>query len=172
MKKVVLKYGLIASAITVGVPVISGLFMGNGPESFGQGEIVGYTSMIVAMCTVYFAMRHVRDKLNNGILSFGQGLKIGTIISIMGGLAFAIYNIVFVTLIMPDFNEQYFAYTSGLEIGTSEFEAQYAVAMQENAFMFSLAGGTLLMFLTVFLIGLVLSLISALIVQNKKIVTV
>ena len=101
MKKLVLKYGLISSAIVVGVPVISSLFIGFGPESFGKGEIIGYTSMIVAMATVYFAMRHYRDELNNGMLSFGQGLSIGSLISVMAGVAFAIYNVVFVTWIMP-----------------------------------------------------------------------
>jgi hypothetical protein len=169
MKKLILKYGLISSAIVVGVPVISSLFIGFGPESFGKGEIIGYTSMIVAMATVYFAMRHYRDELNNGMLSFGQGLSIGSLISVMAGVAFAIYNVVFVTWIMPDFNEQYFAYSSGLEVGSTRFEMEYANMMAENGFMFSTLGGTLLMFATVFLIGFVLSVISALIVQKKSV---
>jgi hypothetical protein len=169
MKKLVLKYGLISSAIVVGVPVISSLFIGFGPESFGKGEIIGYTSMIVAMATVYFAMRHYRDELNNGMLSFGQGLSIGSLISVMAGVAFAIYNVVFVTWIMPDFNEQYFAYSSGLEVGSTRFEMEYTNMMAENGFMFSTLGGTLLMFATVFLIGFVLSVISALIVQKKSV---
>jgi hypothetical protein len=169
MKKLILKYGLISSAIVVGVPVISSLFIGFGPESFGKGEIIGYTSMIVAMATVYFAMRHYRDELNNGMLSFGQGLSIGSLISVMAGVAFAIYNVVFVTWIMPDFNEQYFAYSSGLEVGSTRFEMEYTNMMAENGFMFSTLGGTLLMFATVFLIGFVLSVISALIVQKKSV---
>jgi hypothetical protein len=169
MKKLILKYGLISSAIVVGAPVLSSIFIGFGPESFGKGEIIGYTSMIVAMATVYFAMRHYRDELNNGLLSFGQGLSIGSLISVMAGVAFAIYNVVFVTWIMPDFNEQYFAYSSGLEVGSDRFEMEYANMMAENGFMFSTLGGTLLMFATVFLIGFVLSVISALIVQKKSV---
>jgi hypothetical protein len=169
MKKTVLKYGLISSVIVVGAPVLSSLFIGFGSESFGKGEVIGYTSMIVAMATVYFAMRHYRDELNNGLLSFGQGLSIGSLISVMAGVAFAIYNVVFVTWIMPDFNEQYFAYSSGLEIGSDRFEMEYANMMAENGFMFSTLGGTLLMFATVFLIGFVLSVISALIVQKKSV---
>uniref|UniRef100_UPI004047D535 DUF4199 domain-containing protein n=2 Tax=Roseivirga sp. TaxID=1964215 RepID=UPI004047D535 len=169
MKKTVLRHGLISSAIVVGVPVLSSLFIGFGPESFGKGEIIGYSSMIVAMATVYFAMRHYRDHLNNGQLSFGKGLSIGTLISVMAGVAFAIYNVVFVTWIMPDFNEQYFAYSSGLEIGSPRFEMEYANMTAENGFMFSLVGGTLLMFATVFLIGFVLSAISAVIVQKKSV---
>jgi len=167
MKKIFIKYGLIAGLIVVGVPVVLSLFTGFGPESFAIGEIIGYASIIVAMATVYFAMRQYRDNLNEGRLSFGRGLKIGTVISAIGGIAFAIYNVVFVTWIMPDFNEQYFAYSMGLEVGTPEFESQFAAMMESNGFMYSLLGGTILMFLTVFLIGFIISVISALILQSK-----
>ncbi|WP_323756843.1 DUF4199 domain-containing protein [Roseivirga sp.] len=172
MKNIVVRYGVIASLIVVGVPLLSGLIIGFGMDSFAMGEIVGYTSMIVAMTTVYFAMRHYRDQINNGMLSFGLGLKIGSLISVLAGIAFAIYNVVFVTFIMPDFNEQYFAYAEGLELGTPEFEAKFAAMMESNGFMFSVLGGTILMFATVFLIGFIMSVISSLILQRKQVIAV
>lgn len=176
MKNIVVRYGVIASLIVVGVPLLSGLIIGFGMDSFAMGEIVGYTSMIVAMTTVYFAMHHYRDQINKGVLSFGLGLKIGSLISVLAGIAFAIYNVVFVTFIMPDFNKQYFAYAyayaEGLELGTPEFEAKFAAMMEANSFMFSVLGGTILMFSTVFLIGFIVSLISALILQRKQVMAV
>jgi hypothetical protein len=171
MKKSILKYGYISSLIVVGVPVITSMILGFGAESFGKGEIIGYASMVVAMGTVYFAMRHYRDEVNQGDMSFEQGLKIGSLISVMAGLAFAAYNLVFVVWIMPDFNEQYFAYSTGLEVGSVEFKSQYDTMMAENGFMFSVTGGTLLMFLTVFLIGFIESVVSALIVKRKSVLT-
>ncbi len=172
MKNIVVRYGVIASLIVVGMPLLSGLIIGFGMDSFAMGEIVGYTSMIVAMTTVYFAMRHYRDQINNGMLSFGLGLKIGSLVSVLAGIAFAIYNVIFVTIIMPDFNEQYFAYAEGLELGTPEFEAKFTAMMESNGFMFSVLGGTILMFATVFLIGFIMSVISALILQRKQVITV
>ncbi|KYG78908.1 DUF4199 domain-containing protein [Roseivirga echinicomitans] len=172
MKNIVVRYGVIASLIVVGVPLLSGLIIGFGMDSFAMGEIVGYTSMIVAMTTVYFAMRHYRDQINKGVLSFGLGLKIGSLVSVLAGIAFAIYNVVFVTFIMPDFNEQYFAYAEGLELGTPEFEAKFTAMMEANGFMFSVLGGTILMFSTVFLIGFIMSLISSLILQRKQVMAV
>lgn len=170
MKNIIVRYGIIAALIVVGAPVFLGLIIGFGIDSFAMGEIVGYTSMVVAMITVYFAMRHYRDRLNHGVITFGTGLKIGSLISVLAGIAFAIYNIVFVTIIMPDFNEQYFAYTEGLEIGTPEFEAKFTAMMESNGFMFSIFGGTILMFTTVFLIGFIISVISALMLQRKHVV--
>ena len=169
MKKIVLKYGTIASIIVVGIPAVSMVFTGSGRDSFDMGEVIGYSSMIVAMGLVYFAMRYFRDKENEGELTFGQGMKIGVLISAMGGAAWGLYNYIFVTFIMPDFNEQYYAHQTGQEIGSPEFEQGFAQMMEANGFMFSKAGGTLLMFVTVFLIGFIISVISSLILQRKSV---
>ena len=167
MKNILIKYGGFASAVVVGFPVLTGLLVGYGPDNFALSEVIGYTSIIVAMASVYFAMKHYRDNENAGAISFGQGMKIGLAISSVGGVAFALYNLVFVTWIMPDFNEQYYAYSSGNKVGTPQFETGYAELMETQGFMFSKLGGSPLMFATVFMIGLVISLISAMILQKK-----
>ncbi len=167
MKNLIKKYGLISALIVVGAPLIANLITGFNKESFALGEIIGYNSMIVAMATVFVAMKHYRDNLKEGVMSFGEGLKLGLGISVIGGIAFALYNAVFVTYIMPDFNEQYFAYQSGLEMGSAQFTTEYNTMMEENGFMFSLLGGLLLMFFTVFLIGFVESVIGAMVLKRK-----
>jgi uncharacterized protein DUF4199 len=168
MKNIIKKYGLIAAMICVGFPVLSSLIVGDNPDSYDIGELVGYSSIVVAMSLVYFAMRTYRDKENNGKINFREGIKIGTFISAIGGVAFAIYNLVFVTLIDPDFNEKYFAYQMDLERGTEEFKMQFTELMETGGFMYSTTGGTILMFFTVFLIGLVLSVISSLVLKTDN----
>ena len=171
MKKITLKYGFIACLIVLGIPIGTSLFLGFGPESFDISAIIGYSSILVAMLLVYFAMRHFRDKENNGELYFMDGMKIGTLISAMGGLAWGLYNLIFVVYIMPDFYEQFYAHDSGLAIGTPEFEKGFAEMMNANGFWYTTFGGTLLMFLTVFLIGLAISIISSLVLQRKTVQT-
>lgn len=171
MKNITLKYGLIACLIVVGIPAATMAVVGWGTGSFDLGQVVGYSSMIVAMAMVYFAMRHYRDKENEGSMSFGEGMKIGLLISTMGGIAWGLYNLVFVTLIMPDFYEQYYAKTSGNAIGTPEFEKGFAEMMNQMGFWYTTFGGTLLMFFTVFLIGFVLTVISSLIVKRNVVAT-
>ena len=107
-----------------------------------------------------------RDNENKGLMTFGEGMKIGLAVSSIGGLAFAIYNWIFVTWVMPDFNEQYYAYMSGNEIGTPEFNAGFNEMMETSGFMYSKVGGSLVMFFTVFLIGLVISVISSMILKK------
>lgn len=171
MKNITLKYGLIAALIVVGVPATTMSIVGWGSESFDVGQVVGYSSMIVAMAMVYFAMRHYRDKENEGVMSFGEGMKIGVLISSMGGAAWGLYNLVFVLWIMPDFYEQYYASTSGQTMGTPEFEKGFAEMMDQMGFWYTTFGGTVLMFLTVFLIGLVISVISSLVVKRAVVAT-
>jgi preprotein translocase subunit YajC len=169
MKKIIKKYGILAALICVGIPVLSSLIIGGESESYGIGEIVGYSSIVVAMSLVYFAMRNYRDKENNGQINFVEGMKIGSMISAIGGIAFAIYNLVFVTVIDPDFNEKYFAHQMDLERGSEEFQKEFAALMESGGFMYTIAGGTVLMFFTVFLIGFVISVISSLILKTNKV---
>lgn len=169
MKRILKIYSPYVVGIVVGVPVLSGLITGFGPESFSSGEIIGYSSMIVAMALIFFAVKNHRDKINEGVITFGESMKIGLSLSTIGGLAWGLYNFVFVTWIMPDFNEQYVAYVEGLEIGTPAFEAKYNALMDSSgSFMYTPIGGTILMFMTVFLIGFVISVISALVLQSKQ----
>ena len=168
MKRILKIYGPYVVAIVVGIPVLSGVITGFGPGSFDSGEVIGYSSMIVAMSLIYFAVKNHRDKINNGRITFGESMKLGTAIATLGGIAWGIYNFVFVTWIMPDFNEQYIAHIEGLEIGTPAFEAKFNAAMNgSDSFMYTPIGGTIVMFLTVFLIGFLITVISSLILKSN-----
>ncbi|OEK01855.1 hypothetical protein BFP97_10160 [Roseivirga sp. 4D4] len=169
MRRILKIYSPYVLTILLGIPLLFSLVYGNGPESFSAGEIVGYSSIIVAMALIFFAVKNHRDKINEGVIGFGEAMKIGLSLSTIGGLAWGLYNFVFVTWIMPDFNEQYVAYAEGLEVGTPAFEAKYEALMSgSGSFMYTPIGGTIVMFMTVFLIGLVISVISALVLQSKQ----
>lgn len=165
MKKLIIKFGLIGAALVVGIPLLSTAF--TGLDGFAVGELIGYSTIVVAMLFIIPAQVSYR-KEQDGLLSFGDAFKIGLGISTIGGLAFGLYNTVYVLIIDPEFNEKYFAYEMGLERGTAEFEKQYAALMEGGSFMYSVGGQAILMFLTVFLIGFVVSIIGGLILQRKQ----
>lgn len=167
MKKLIIKFGLIGASLVVGIPLLSIAIVGLGPDSFAVGELIGYSTIVIAMLLIIVAQLSYRRE-QNGLLSFGDAFKIGLGISTIGGVAFGLYNTVYVLFIDPEFNEKYFAYSKGLERGTPEFQAQYAAAQLGNDFMFSIGGQALLMFLTVFLIGFVVSIVGGLILQRKQ----
>ena len=168
MKKRILTTAAIGSALMVGIPFLSIFVMGTGPETFRIGEVIGYSTIIIAMALIFFAIRSFRDEENAGLLSFGEGMKIGTAIAALGGLAFGLYNLLYVLVIDPDFTEKYLAYTSGLEAGSPEVAAKVAEMKEAYGFWMTVEGQTITMFMTVFLIGFIITVISSLILQNKK----
>lgn len=167
MKKRIINTGLIASALVVGIPALSLLFTGTGKESFEVGEYIGYGTIIVAMALIFFAIRSFKVEENQGRLSFGEGMKMGTAIAAIGGLAFAIYNYVYVVWIDPDFMEAYISYSTGLEVGSEALKEHIATAYETDPFFMSLTGQSVLMFLTVFLIGFIITVISSLILKSS-----
>jgi len=61
MKKTVLTFGLIAGAIVSFFMVLALVF--KDAIGFDRGEIVGYTSMVVAFLFIYFGVRAYRDNV-------------------------------------------------------------------------------------------------------------
>ena len=168
MKNTVLKfggYGLILGAVIFGLA----LTFGNG-LSYTAQEIIGYGSMVASLSFVYFGIRHYRDNVNDGNVSFGKALLIGVLISTFVGFGVGLIDYLYTTVINPDFAEEYLAKTlasyetlySGEELTTKK--AELTKQMEDyggSGFMATL------MFMTVLLIGLIVSIISALILQRK-----
>lgn len=169
MKKTVLRYGLYG-AILICVLFILSLTLA-GELDYSTQEIIGYASMVVSLGFVYLGIKHFRDKENDGVVRFGQALLIGVLISLFASLAFGILDFIYIKFINPDFTSEYYSRTlSDLEasLPLAEFEEKRAeLESQKDLFMnpwFSF----LLMSMTVFVIGFIISLISALVLQRKN----
>jgi len=167
MKTFIQKFGLISIAIIFGVNLISLAIFGTGEASFGIGEIIGYSTILIAELMILVAMAQYKKQLG-GVISFGQCFKLGLGIATLGGIAFGIYNMVYVMWIDPLFNQRYFAYQEGLDMNAEDFAAKYAAFAAEQGFFLSIAFQTFLMFMTVFLVGLIISVIGGLIFQSKE----
>ena len=133
------------------------------------GEIIGYSSMVVSLIFVYFGIKHFRDKENKGTVSFGRALLIGFLISLMAALAFGILDVIYVKFVNPEFMTDY--YEGMLEQARSlpaeEFEIRKTELESEkemfsNPFMYFF-----IMSMMVLVIGFIISLLSALILQRK-----
>jgi len=82
MKKTVLIYGLIAAAITI-IPMTIFNMLSGEEFDFKIGEIVGYASMILALSTIFIAVRKYRDEELDGVISFGKAFQIGILITLV-----------------------------------------------------------------------------------------
>ncbi|WP_179957770.1 DUF4199 domain-containing protein [Exilibacterium tricleocarpae] len=165
MSQIAIKWGLIAGLVMVGVPLITYLLIGGGPETFAIGEIIGYATIILSLLLIFIAINEFRRLQPDQKVGFGRGLAIGLLISAIAGSLFGIYNWVYVEFLHPEFMDQYYDYyieqvqQSGKP--AAEIEQQIASFEQQKALFMNPVTQFLLMFLTVFVIGAVVSLFCA-----------
>ena len=168
MKKTVLRFGLYG-AVTICLLFLLTWFLLKD-SNFEFSEALGYLSMVVALSFVYFGIKNYRDQENEGPISFAKGLIIGILISLITAIAFGIIDVIYITYINPDFTETY--YNEAVEemrqqLSAAEFEVKLKELEQQKAlfsnslFAFALMSGTVLV------IGFIISLISALLLQRK-----
>lgn len=169
MKNTIKKFGTYGFLIG-GIIFVAGHFFDNDID-FGTLEIYGYVSIFASLSFVYFGIKHFRDKENKGIVSFKNALLIGLAISAIVGLVIGILDVIYVTLINPDFANEYVQYVlDGMKdtLSVEEFEIKKAKLMEQMELYNNPSFAGFIMFVTVFAIGIIISLISSLILQRKK----
>lgn len=171
MKSVIFRYGIFAGLTIVVLGVISFFFLQPPKVSWAAAEVAGYLTMILAMVFVFAGIRHYRDHVNNGALSFGQGMKIGILIVLIPSVAFGLFDILFTEVIDPTWVETYYRdYIARAKASTPPDEWEAKLKQLENekemfsnpVFQFVVMGGTVL------IIGLIATIISSLTLMRKK----
>jgi len=168
MKKTVLRFGLYGSITICILFLISWFVLNDLPYS--TQEVLGYVSMVLALSFVFIGIKQYRDKENDGKVSFKKALLIGVLISLITALAFGILDVFYTEVLNPDFMTEYYnqsVETMKASLQADEFEAKLTeMESQKELFsnpLFSFA----LMAMTVFVIGFIISLLSALVLQRK-----
>jgi hypothetical protein len=90
MKKVVLIYGLIAGSIVVAMGLITMPMYETGQVNFDNGELIGYTTMTVALSMIFFGVKSYRDNYSEGDIRFWKAVKIGLLITAVAAVMYAL----------------------------------------------------------------------------------
>lgn len=169
MKKTVLKYG--SYGFLVGITVFLLAFLIGDNLSYSIQEVIGYTSMVASLSFIYFGIKHYRDNVNNGLVSLGKAIIIGLLISIFVGIGVAIIDFIYTTVINPDFATEYLDKTLATmkeTLSPEAFEVEKAKLTEQMEAYGGSGFMAFIMFITVVMIGFVISLISGLILQRKQ----
>ncbi len=169
MKKTVLKYG--SYGLLTGVVLFLISILVTKSLDYSLQEILGYVTMVATLSFIFFGIKHYRDKVNNGVVSFGKALVIGLLISALVGLGVAIADYIYTTVINPDFAQEYLDRTIEIyetQYSGAELEAKKTEITQQMEDYGSSGFMAALMFMTVLVIGFIISLISGLILQRKN----
>ena len=136
-----------------------------------NGELIGYASIAVCLTAVFFGIKNYRNKNPGGSISFGNAFGLGTEISGVAGVIFGIYNFILYKYLAPDLSQRLLDYYKNKIINSGQSQEVITKQLQEMQSQAGFYGNPiimgLVMILTVFAIGVAISLISALILKKK-----
>lgn len=174
MKNYVIKYGSYSAVFLIVFGFTTFLIMGgasSGPQDYAKGEVIGYLTIILSLAFVYLGIKKYRDDSADGYISFGRALRMGALIVVFPATAFAIYNIIYVEVLDPDFAEKYYEYQHDKLMSDAEptdYATIEASLMEQKEMWGNIPLQSVLMFLTVYIIGFIVSILSSVILSRRK----
>lgn len=125
MKKTVLTFGLISGAILSAMMLLTVPFQDE--IGFDRGEIIGYTTMVLAGLLIFFGIRSYRDNIAGGTVGFGRAFKVGALIAVVSSVCYvATWEVIYFGNLSPNFIAKYQEHTLEQARADGESEAQIA----------------------------------------------
>lgn len=169
MRKTVVTFGLISGAISslmmvATVPIADRL-------GIDQGVFLGYTSIVLSFLLVFFGIRSYRDNIGNGQITFLKAFAVGISITLISCICYVVTWETLYYTVFPDFWDKYGAHLVEKLRASGASPAAVQAKLQEVARYKELYKNPLLnaalTFIEPFPIGLIITLISALVLRRK-----
>lgn len=171
MLRKILSYGVIAGLLA-GVP-LSIIVLGAGDHPpMANGMVIGYLTMLVALSTVFVAIKRYRDVDKGGVVGFWPAFGLGLGISAVAGVIYVIAWETSVALAHVDFAGGYArAVIAEQRARGVSGRALAKVAAEMDAFKVQYANPLFrwpMTFAEIFPVGVLVSLISAALLRNRR----
>jgi len=89
MRKVTLIFGLLAGITSSVFSIIIVMMCERDKLNLDRSDLIGYASMVIALSMIFVGIKSYRDNYRSGAISFGRGLQVGILISLIASLIFA-----------------------------------------------------------------------------------
>ncbi len=171
MKKTVLTFGIISGIVIAVLMSITTVFADR--IGFDRAIVVGYTTMLIAFLLVFFGIKSYRDNIGGGEITFGRAFTVGILITLITCAFYVIsWEILYYTF-LHDFPEKYGNHLIEKARASGATPEQLAQQLEEVKQMKALLDNPLLAPAVIFIseplpVGLVMTLISALILRRKR----
>jgi hypothetical protein len=170
MKTTVLKFGTISGIIISAMMLATVPFMDK--IGFDNGEVLGYSSMVLAFLLIYFGVRSYRDNVAGGTIGFGRALKVGALIAaVASGWYVATWQVIYYRL-TPDFMTRYQSHVLDKARTDGETEAEIAKRQDDMVKFGELyknpAFNVAITFLEPLPVALVMALVSAGVLSRRR----
>ena len=172
MKKTIIICGLIGGLISVGWFVLSEQLFSNH-MSIETRTYFGYATMIVGLSVIFVAVKNYRDNYNDGIISFGKALRIGLLITLIASTVYVAVWMIDFKWFIPDYFDKF-----KLQV-LADMKANGATAARIKEKTTEINGyikiyknplyNALFTYMEIVPVGIVISLIAALILKRKAV---
>jgi len=170
MKKNVIVFGLI-SGLIVSLWLVVGIAWCYNSGNFEGSMLLGYASMILAFSLVFVGIKNYRDKYNGGIISFVKAFKIGLYISLVASTMYVVVWLVDYYVFVPDFMDKYTEHVISQAKSSGGSAAEISGKITEINAMKDMYDTPLMVILLTYMeilpVGLIVSIISALMLKRK-----
>lgn len=171
MKKNILIYGLLAGLIVSSMLVITAIRC-YYEKDFSGSMVLGFTVMILAFAFVFVGIKNYRDQFNNGTVTFSKAFSIGLYITLIASTMYVLVWLISYYGFIPDYMDKYTEHVinEAKANGVSKAELTKQMAeMQDYKEMYkSPVGVVLLTYLEILPVGLIITLLSALVLKRKQ----
>jgi len=173
MLKASLKWGGISGGVMTVLLLISYfIFPMNDPAYFDSAENYGYASMIASLAVIYLALNDKSLRADGTKLTTWQKILVGGGASVVAGIIFGFYNVIYTSYVNPEFLDAYYNYyISQLPVQSgAEYERMVAELESQKSMFRAPVTQFSVMAATVVMIGIPLSVVMAFIhkVRNKE----
>ncbi|MCM4153074.1 DUF4199 domain-containing protein [Arenibacter sp. N53] len=162
--KYALTYGLLLGAIGI----VFALMLYSLDMHYQGGMMVLSVSLIITIVMMVIGMLQFR-KDNNGLMSFGQALKIGVGIGLIGGIIGILFNQIMAGVIDPEMMNKAMEYQKGTLLETTKMTPDQIDAQMEMGKKFTTPSMQIVFGLVYSVVAsFLLSLIPALILKKQE----
>lgn len=171
MKKIVIICGLIAGLIVSALLVFS-TAMCYTEEDFEGNMALGFTVMFLAFSVIFVGIKNYRDKHNEGAITFGKAFLTGLYITLVASTLYVVVWLIDYYLFIPDFMDKYAAHEMHHAVNAGK-SAEELKKLSEQMDSYKEAyknpvSIVLLTYMEILPVGLVVTLVSALILRRRK----
>jgi hypothetical protein len=171
MKKIIWTCGLIGGIISVSWGVFADGMLGDS-LSLNTRMIFGYATMILAFSLIFVGIKNYRDTYNSGQITFGKALGIGLWITLIASTVYVVIWMIDFSYFIPDFGDKYqaqvLAEMKANGVSATEIKKQGAeMAATMGKYKTSPIFRAMFTYLEIAPVGILMSLIAALILKKK-----
>lgn len=173
MRKIILTYGLIAGAIISVLMFATMPLWESGIINFDNGELVGYTTMVISLSLVFFGVKSCRDHYYRGSISFWQAFKAGSLITLIASLMYALSWEIAYRTVASGFTEKMTQHYVEKARSEAKDETELRASMQQIEQFNEWYKNPLLRFgmtlMEILPVGIVITLITAFLLRRKEV---